>query len=179
MRHPRGMRVMISAAIAAVLGVITQPHVSKVHGQTRPVDLPERPGRPGGRPRTGAVPANPNAISEAQPDGTKVTLYFRGGERGPRWYEDERGYAVTRRPEDRGYVYAVRDPEGGLVPTPLLVGRADPALAGLKKGIRPKLDADPEGGDRAGAPSKKAEDAGRGRKTTRRDDPRRTPDRSR
>ncbi|MBN1347548.1 MAG: M6 family metalloprotease domain-containing protein [Phycisphaerae bacterium] len=78
-----------------------------------------------------AVPANPDAATLTQPDGTAITLFLKGDEHA-HWYEDERGYAVVRRSADRTWVYA-RQIDTKLAPTSHAVGRVDPQRLGLAK----------------------------------------------
>jgi immune inhibitor A len=82
----------------------------------------------------GAVSASPHPVTQSQPDGSTVELHIRGDEHGA-WTEDRRGFSVVR---NRGwFVYADSDGRGGLAPTEEIVGRSDPAAAGLRRGLRP------------------------------------------
>ena len=89
-----------------------------------------------GQPRR--IQANPKAVPVLQPDGTKANLYLRGDEK-RHWYEDGEGYLVLEVP--RKYVYALRGPQGELVPTSIEVGTVDPAACGLVPGVRPSAAA--------------------------------------
>ena len=85
-------------------------------------------------PDVGAVPANPNAFSELQPDGTRVELRLRGDEHF-NWTEDRAGYTVLK---SKGWLeYARLNPQGRLVPSGLRVGKGDPKAYGLRHGILP------------------------------------------
>ncbi len=94
------------------------------------------------RPGTGSIasrtdPPTPDAspVEVRKPDGTTVKLLDRGG-----WFEDPERYAVVR--DGDRYVYAVRNSRGRLTPVAgLIVGRVDPAKAGLLKGLRPSAEA--------------------------------------
>ncbi len=65
-----------------------------------------------------------------QPDGTVVHLFATGDEYYNRLH-DARGFTVVRDPETGYLVYAMKV-EGRLVPTAFVVGRFDPAAAGLE-----------------------------------------------
>jgi hypothetical protein len=78
------------------------------------------------------INASPDWIDLQQRDGTKIRLRVRGDER-LHWFEDERGFTVIC---DAGrYVYANRDSHGRVVATTLLVGKVDPQVAGIPKGL--------------------------------------------
>jgi M6 family metalloprotease-like protein len=73
--------------------------------------------------------ASPFPFEETQPDGSKVTLFIRGGVKFY-WLEDTNGFTVVR---DKGtYVYAQLDSNGALAPTTLQVGKDDPRRASIK-----------------------------------------------
>jgi M6 family metalloprotease-like protein len=86
-----------------------------------------------------AINASPHPIALTQPDGARVTLHIRGDEF-LHWYEDAAGYAVVR-DAARRYVYAAQAAGGGLAPTAVVVGRADPAASGIAAGLRPSAAA--------------------------------------
>lgn len=87
---------------------------------------------PGVVPRRGqAIIASPHPFAVRQPDGQSVALHIRGDEH-LHWLEDERGYTVVRGCGG-AYVYGGLDASGRLVATALVVGRADPAAAGLPR----------------------------------------------
>lgn len=82
--------------------------------------------------------ASPEAVELKQSDGTLIRLFPKGDEFS-NWFEDENHYAVVL---NKGqYVYATLDTRGQLAPTGWLVGRVDPAAAGLKQGLKPSPDA--------------------------------------
>lgn len=81
-----------------------------------------------------ASPASPHPISHRQPDGNVITIYIRGGEHF-HWYEDANQYTIME--SNGAFFYARLDDRGQLTATNLLVGRADPAQAGLTKRILP------------------------------------------
>lgn len=86
----------------------------------------------GGWPRASfAINADPRPAEFRQPDGSRVTLYLRGDE-WLHWQEDAEGYPVVQ--VDGEWRYARRDAGGDLEATALVVGRANPASAGLAKG---------------------------------------------
>jgi M6 family metalloprotease-like protein len=71
-----------------------------------------------------------------QPDGTVLHLLATGDEH-LSWLHDEVGFLIVRDPGDGRLVYAVR--EGDRVrPSRLVVGRDDPAAAGIAPGLRPE-----------------------------------------
>ncbi|NQY86162.1 MAG: M6 family metalloprotease domain-containing protein [Colwellia sp.] len=81
-----------------------------------------------------AINASPHSINAMQPDGTKIVLRLKGDERF-HWQEDANGYTVLR---DKGrYVYAIKGPDGHLVPTAFEVGKASPKANGLQKRTLP------------------------------------------
>lgn len=73
---------------------------------------------------------------EVTQDGKSLTLIAHQDNGESRWYEDEQGYAVTL-DKSGTYVFALRDAEGELTPSPVPVGAIDPALAGFRTGIQP------------------------------------------
>ncbi|MCE9614904.1 MAG: M6 family metalloprotease domain-containing protein [Lentisphaerae bacterium] len=84
--------------------------------------------------QSAAMQASPHPFEARQPDGATLHLTLHGDERF-HWLEDEHGYTTLR--ENGRYVYARRDTGGHLVATPLVVGRDDPAAAGLTRRILP------------------------------------------
>src|SRR5262245_30444603 len=84
----------------------------------------------------GAMPANPNVVIAEQPDGTKVALRIHGDEKF-NWQADLNGYPVERKP-DGVYVYAAPAGAAEAARADLVVGKADPAAAGVKKGVPPR-----------------------------------------
>jgi M6 family metalloprotease-like protein len=78
--------------------------------------------------RSLAINASPTPVQLKQPDGSSITLRVRGDEY-CHWFEDLNGYTVVL--NKGAYVYAVRDAQGGLAPTALAVGVADPAGSGV------------------------------------------------
>ncbi|MEO6809050.1 MAG: M6 family metalloprotease domain-containing protein [Isosphaeraceae bacterium] len=88
-----------------------------------------------------AIPANPNLIIAEQPDGTQVVLRVHGDERF-NWQADLNDYPVQRK-ADGLYVYAapVKAAAAGAAveaQEDLVVGKSDPAAAGVKKGAPPR-----------------------------------------
>jgi M6 family metalloprotease-like protein len=81
------------------------------------------------------MPANPEPVLAIQPDGTKIALHIRGDEK-VNWQEDLNGYPVERRATGQ-YVY-VAPPGKALVQADLVVGKVDPATAGVQKGMPPR-----------------------------------------
>jgi len=71
-----------------------------------------------------------------QPDGTMLRLLATGDEFSS-WLHDEAGYLVVRDPASGALVYAQRS-GGRVAPSRLVVGRDDPAAAGLEAGLRPE-----------------------------------------
>src|SRR5262245_41348616 len=80
-------------------------------------------------------PPNPTPVVVVQKDGAEISLRLRA-DSDARWYEDQAGYPVVE--SAAGFVYARVGPDGGLVPTESLVGRADPARAGLRARVDPR-----------------------------------------
>ena len=70
-----------------------------------------------------------------QPDGTVVHLFATGDEY-YNWLHDADGYVVVRDRATGLLVYAAKE-NGQLKPGRLVVGRSDPAAAGLAKGLKP------------------------------------------
>jgi M6 family metalloprotease-like protein len=81
-----------------------------------------------------AINASPLPFKETQPDGTVITLRIQGSEHF-HWLEDMAGYTVVQ--TKAGYFYATLEKSGGLAAGPLMVGRDDPAAAGLEKRLLP------------------------------------------
>ncbi|MFQ5461828.1 MAG: M6 family metalloprotease domain-containing protein, partial [Phycisphaerae bacterium] len=81
-----------------------------------------------------ACVTSPIPVTLQQPDGTKITLRFRG-DKYYHWFEDLAGYTVVR--AGAAYYYAELGPHGELVATQHEVGKADPAALALP----PKLKA--------------------------------------
>jgi M6 family metalloprotease-like protein len=84
------------------------------------------------------INASPEPVEVRQPDGTKLMLQVRGDERF-HWFEDMKGFPVIK---DAGnqYVYSIVEPAGKLVPTALLVGQADPVIAGIVSKAMPSAE---------------------------------------
>lgn len=81
--------------------------------------------------------ANPEPIAEQQTDGTPITLRIKGDEF-DNYYTDDDGYTCLE--NDNGdWVYATQGPQGNLISTGVLVGRARPP--GLAQDIRPTPEA--------------------------------------
>ncbi len=77
---------------------------------------------------------HPHPFQTMQPDGTVVTLSYRGDDEF-NWYEDADGYTVL---DARGrFVYATLGANGELIATDHLVGRANPAALGLAPHMLP------------------------------------------
>ncbi len=70
-----------------------------------------------------------------QPDGTVLHLFATGDEYYNRLH-DAAGFTVVRDPANGFLVYAAKV-GGRLTPTPLVVGRSDPAAGGLVAGLKP------------------------------------------
>ncbi len=85
-------------------------------------------------PFASAMPASPTPIELAQPDGTPITLRIFGSPE-YHWFEDVQGFTVVIK--NKEYVYAKRDNRGELTATDLVVGKSDPAAAGLTPKIQP------------------------------------------
>jgi len=81
-----------------------------------------------------AMPANPNAFNEQQPDGTEITLRIKGDEHF-HYTEDQQGYTVVHK--NGWYNYARLNAKGQLVSTSHRVGHVNPADVGLSKHILP------------------------------------------
>ncbi|HUR55245.1 MAG TPA: M6 family metalloprotease domain-containing protein, partial [Gemmataceae bacterium] len=82
-----------------------------------------------------AMPPRPDPIIETQPDGTKIALRLLGNE-SVNWKADLNGYPVERM-ANGAFAYVPPD----VAPPnqqPLLVGKADPAALGIKKGMPPR-----------------------------------------
>lgn len=88
-----------------------------------------RTNRPGGMP-----PPNPDPIQVESADGKTVRLKMKGSG-AYYWYEDEYGYAVTERPER--FDYALRGPDGSLIPSGIQAGSMSPEEAGIRPAVRP------------------------------------------
>jgi M6 family metalloprotease-like protein len=100
-----------------------------------PLATPDSSSRPSWDGLLRGMSASPFPFHEEQPDGTPISLFLRGGVN-LHWLEDSNGFTVL---EDQGsYVYAKLDPDGLLVPTPLMVGKGDPHSIGLAPGTLPK-----------------------------------------
>jgi M6 family metalloprotease-like protein len=84
-----------------------------------------------------AINASPFAFPVQQADGSSIQLHVRGDER-YHWQEDSAGYTVIQ--HNNNYFYATRNPAGNLVPTPHLVGKANPRALGLQKHLLPSAD---------------------------------------
>ena len=82
-----------------------------------------------------AISANPNIVLEKQADGTSISLKLKGDER-QHWYEDLNGYTVLKNTGTKNFEYAQKDNSGNLRTSGLVVGRIDPANAGLVKGVK-------------------------------------------
>jgi len=80
-----------------------------------------------------AAPLSYTPLTVRQSDGETLFLYASGDEF-YNWIHDHNGYTVVRDERDGTLVYA-DELNGHLVPTHLIVGIADPALAGLRTGI--------------------------------------------
>lgn len=74
-------------------------------------------------------------VTIRQPDGTEVSALASGDEY-YNWVHDKKGYVMVRRPDTGHVVYAARG-DKAIVPTSYVVGKADPAAAGLTPDIRP------------------------------------------
>ncbi len=74
------------------------------------------------------LPVHPGLIEQRQPDGSPIQLRFAGDAFG-HWYEDEAGFAVV--PSATGWCYATSAPDGSLLSSGALVGRADARALGL------------------------------------------------
>jgi hypothetical protein len=80
-------------------------------------------------------PPNPEPIQVQLSDGKTAQLKMKGSG-AYHWYEDDYGYAVTERPEH--FDYALRGPNGSLVPSGIRAGSMSPEEAGIRPGLRPK-----------------------------------------
>jgi M6 family metalloprotease-like protein len=75
----------------------------------------------------------PQAVT--QPDGSVLHMFATGDEY-YNWLHDADGYVIVRDPANGWLVYAAKV-DGQLKPTTLVVGRSNPAAAGLEKGLKP------------------------------------------
>lgn len=82
------------------------------------------------------MPACPVPATVTQPDGRKIEIYLRGDEF-LHWHEDAAGFTILKDPGTRRWVYAARAADGGLVPGKLVVGRDNPAAAGVPRRLLP------------------------------------------
>jgi len=80
-----------------------------------------------------AVPAAPGGVTVRQPDGASFAGYLKGDEYG-HWNEDARGYPIVKSSQTHFWVYA-QQAGNLLTPTATVVGRGDPARAGLRKTV--------------------------------------------
>jgi len=97
-----------------------------------------------------ATPPYPGRTMTQQPDGQEIPLKLRGSIN-YHWFEDDDGFTVVQNGDT--YVYARLNDRGDLVPDPsLVVGKVDPAKAGLAKHLRPT----PEALERAIAQNRRA-----------------------
>jgi hypothetical protein len=78
-----------------------------------------------------AMQASPHPVVVIQPDGSKVVLRIQGGPT-LNWQTDLNGYPVVKSADGR-YVYAIVDLKGQLKATDRVVGKVDPAAAGIRK----------------------------------------------
>ena len=96
----------------------------KAFSESPPIDSGTRPNSQ----------ASPHLVEVTQPNGMKVKLRFKGDARF-NWYADSNNFTVLHIPAQ--WSYALRNKNGELIATDLLVGEADPSTSGLRKGIRP------------------------------------------
>jgi hypothetical protein len=82
----------------------------------------------------GLVPPSPQPVEAKGAGGELFQLKLKGSG-AHSWYEDEHGYSVVTTPER--FEYALRGPDGRLIPCGILVGSMNPAEAGLNPGIQP------------------------------------------
>ena len=68
-----------------------------------------------------------------QPDGSIISCYTSGDEF-YHWLHDAQNYTIVRDSKTGYYVYAILE-NGMLAPSPYIVGSADPAAVGLRRGI--------------------------------------------
>jgi M6 family metalloprotease-like protein len=73
-----------------------------------------------------------------QPDGTVIHCFATGDEF-YNWLHDSLGYTIVQDSLTGYYVYAVES-EGDLLPTSYIVGKANPVVVGLKKGVNISLE---------------------------------------
>ena len=97
--------------------------------------LPDQPNAQTAGPTAGPVTTTPHLVEVAQADGSKIKLRFHGDAKF-HWYADVDDFTVVH--IAASYVYALRDSQGKLTATDLLVGKVDPKECGLQKGILPK-----------------------------------------
>lgn len=83
------------------------------------------------------VPAVPRDHILEQPDGSRFTARQWGDEWNHGW-ETADGYTILRDPATSAWVYAAPADDGGIAPTPNVVGR-DPVPAKVPRSIRPKV----------------------------------------
>ncbi|MCX5633430.1 MAG: M6 family metalloprotease domain-containing protein [Phycisphaerae bacterium] len=86
-----------------------------------------------------AVPACPEGVKAAQPDGTEITIYLRGDEYS-HWNENENGYLITKSEISGEWVYMIEE-AGTTVAGKYAVGKADPKAIGALKPNKEKLSA--------------------------------------
>ncbi|MEI7732782.1 MAG: M6 family metalloprotease domain-containing protein, partial [Verrucomicrobiota bacterium] len=83
-----------------------------------------------------AVPAHPKPAAVTQPDGSTIKLILRGDEF-QHWHEDAAGYTILKDAASGFWLYASLDSKGVLAATSLVVGRDNPAKAGLAQHLKP------------------------------------------
>ncbi|MCX8035722.1 MAG: M6 family metalloprotease domain-containing protein [Candidatus Sumerlaeia bacterium] len=81
------------------------------------------------------MPAKPTLLHKVQPDGTPIQVHLRGDER-YHWFETADGYSVQLNEKTGFWEYLKLDGTGGFQMTGLIVGRDDPARAGLTPKLR-------------------------------------------
>lgn len=82
-----------------------------------------------------AVPANPNSVEIAQPDGTKIKIKLNGDEF-YHWNETSDGYTILKDTETKFWTYAQKNQDGSLLPSSYIVGKVSPTSAGLHKSLK-------------------------------------------
>lgn len=84
-----------------------------------------------------AVPASPEPLRVAQPDGRTITVYLRGDEH-LHWHEDDQGFTILQDAAKGFWHYAEQNGAGQLVSSKHRVGETDPAQLGLPRRLLAK-----------------------------------------
>lgn len=74
-------------------------------------------------------------VTVTQPDGVALNI-FASGDEFYNWYHDNDGYTIVQDSKTGYYVYALLDENKKIVPSNLIVGRVNPAYAGIRPWIK-------------------------------------------